>query len=62
MNIKKMFLFLSLILIVFTFTGCKSKQEELKEINISYAKGPLNIPSILIKILILLRKSLKTIK
>ena len=59
MNIKKIFLFLSLILIVFTFTGCKSKQEELKEINISYAKGPLNIPSILIKNLNLAQEEFK---
>lgn len=43
---KKIFL---IIFAVFFIIGCKNKEEKLKEINMSYVKGPLSIPSILEK-------------
>ena len=47
-NIRKI---LTAVLTVFTlfFIGCGNKAEKLKEINVSYVKGPLSIPSILEK-------------
>ena len=49
MKKRKIFLLLCLILTFLCFEGCKNKNENLKEINISYVKGPLSIPSILEK-------------
>lgn len=43
---KKIFLLLTVVCTLF-FVGCGAKKEKLKEINMTYVKSPLNIPSIL---------------
>lgn len=59
MKKKKIFLLLCFILTFLCFGGCKNKNEDLKEINISYVKGPLSIPSILEKNLNFAQKEFK---
>ena len=48
MKIKKIFLGMVIILAVF-ISGCGKEKEDLKELNITYVKSPLNVPSILEK-------------
>jgi sulfonate transport system substrate-binding protein len=40
---------LALTMMAGVMTGCTSKKEDLKEINVTYVKAPLNVPSILQK-------------
>ena len=47
--LKKSLLFTAVIASAVLFNGCKSKEEPLKELNITYVKSPLNVPSILEK-------------
>ncbi len=46
MKIKKIFLGTVIILAAFV-SGCGKEKEDLKELNITYVKSPLNVPSIL---------------
>ena len=59
MKFSKKKIFLTIGAAVLLLMGGCGKEKKLDELNITYVKSPLNVPSILEKILIFLTRNLK---
>lgn len=59
MKLTKKLLFVMVVIFALIIGGCKGRPKKLKEINITYVKGPLNIPSILEKKLNIIENEFK---